>query len=83
MKRLVSRANKFIIWKIIEYAKEKGYKEFDFGGYYGGENKKDPRTTIDFFKRQFGGRITQYYNYEKYYSKTYYYLKKLQAYLNK
>ena len=69
--RLVSRANKFIIWKILEYSKNRGYKKFDFGGYYGGNNKEDPRTTIDFFKRQFGGEITTYYNYEKYYSKIY------------
>jgi len=71
MARLVSRANKFIIWKILEYAKNRGYKKFDFGGYYGGNNKNDPMATIDFFKRQFGGEIVSYYNYEKYYSKIY------------
>ena len=80
MARVVSRANKFIVWKIMEHSKERGYKEFDLGGYYGGEDKNDPKSSIDFFKRQFGGRITQYYNYEKYYSKTYYFLKRVQNY---
>ena len=69
--RLVSSANRFIIWKIIKYAKDKGYKTFDFGGYYGKKNQEDPRVTIDYFKRQFGGTIVTYYNYEKYYSKIY------------
>ena len=79
--RVVTRANRFIIWKIIEYAKEKGYREFDLGGYYGGEDKNDPKSSIDYFKSQFGGYVTQYYNYEKYYSKTYYLLKKATAIL--
>ena len=75
--RLASWANKFIFWKMIEYAKEMNYKLFDFGGYSGITHQNDPKTTIDFFKRQFGGTIVTYYNYEKYYSRSYLAAKKV------
>ncbi len=79
LRPIVSLANKFIIWKIIEYAKRENYQFFDLGGYFGGNNEKDPRSTIDFFKKQFGGTIVTYYNYVKYYSFLYSLIKKIQG----
>ena len=68
---LVSCANRLLVWEAIKYAKDKGLKEFDFGGYYTGSDKNDPRYRINQFKRQFGGSLVTYYNYTKYYSKLY------------
>lgn len=66
---MIGCANRLIIWEAIKYAKEKGIKEFDMGGYYTGEDKDDPRYTINIFKRSFGGELTTHYIYEKIYSK--------------
>lgn len=68
---LMSCANRFLVWEAIKYAKGKGLKEFDLGGYYAGNDKNDPRYTINQFKKQFGGFLVTYYNYTKYYSRIY------------
>ena len=68
---VVSFANRLAIWEVIKYAKAKGLKEFDLGGYYIGNNKNDPRIGINRFKEKFGGVLTIYYNYWKYYSQLY------------
>jgi lipid II:glycine glycyltransferase (peptidoglycan interpeptide bridge formation enzyme) len=64
-------ANRLMWWESIKYAKEKGIKECDLGGYYTGENKNDPRYTINIFKQSFGGQLVTRYNYYKVYSRTY------------
>jgi len=79
LRPMVSLANKFIIWKAIEYAKEEGYPLFDLGGYFGETRKNNSQATLDFFKRQFGGTIITYYNYVKYYSFLYSLMKKIQG----
>ena len=68
---LISCANRLLIWEAIKYAKAKGLMEFDFGGYYTGDDTNDPRNRINHFKKQFGGSLITYYNYSKYYSKFY------------
>lgn len=69
--KIVGYANRLLLWEGIKYAKEKGIKEFDFGGYYTGENKDDPRQAINTFKQSFGGQLITRYNYVKVYSRTY------------
>ena len=65
---LISWANRALIWSVIMYGKEKGFKIFDLGGYYPGDDKNDPRYKINLFKTKFGGQIVDYYKYIKYYS---------------
>jgi len=70
--KLVGCANRLILWEAIKYAKEKGIKEFDFGGLFP-ENKaeKDPiKKGINSFKLSFGGEVMPGYSYEKGYSKS-------------
>jgi hypothetical protein len=67
--QIVGNANRLLMWEAIKYAKEKRKKEFDFGGYYTGENKDDPRHTINTFKQSFGGQLITRYNYDKVYSR--------------
>lgn len=66
---LIGFSNALLWWESIRYAKEKGIKEFDLGGYYTGKNKDDPRVGINFFKEGFGGQFTVRYHYEKVYNK--------------
>jgi len=68
---LISNANRLIIWEATKYAKEKGIKEFDFGGYYSGGKGNKILDTPNIFKQNFGGKITIRYVYQKNYSKTY------------
>jgi len=64
---LIGNANHLIIWQAIKYAKAKTIKEFDFGGYYLGQDKEKER--INRFKKSFGGKLATHYIYEKFYSK--------------
>jgi len=61
---LVSCGNRLIIWEAIKYAKEKGLKEFDFGGYYTGEGNEE-KENVNIFKKSFGGKLTTHYVYQK------------------
>lgn len=62
-------ANRLLVWEAIEYAKAKGIREFDMGGYYTGGDTNDPRYTISLFKKDFGGELTTHYIYHKDYSR--------------
>lgn len=75
--RIIGNANKFTIWNAIKYAKDKGIKEFDFGGYYTGEKKDIQKENINKFKKNFGGKLVTYYIYEKDYSKLFTLTKKI------
>jgi lipid II:glycine glycyltransferase (peptidoglycan interpeptide bridge formation enzyme) len=66
---LIGNANRLMVWQAINYAKEKGIKEFDMGGYYTGKKKDSQKERINNFKRSFGGELVIHYNYEKYYSR--------------
>lgn len=74
---LIANANRLIFWEAIQYAKEKGIKEFDLGGYYMGKIKNEQKEGINFFKEGFGGQLAIRYNYQKDYSKIYLTLKKI------
>ncbi len=63
-------ANRLLIWEAIKYAKAKGIKEFDFGGYYSGDDNAEWKS-IGFFKQTFGGVPTTHYIYLKNYSGIY------------
>jgi len=67
---LIGCANRLLIWEAIKYAKEKGIKEFDMGGYYIGPPNEELEK-INIFKKSFGGTIVTKYNYFKYYSTIY------------
>ena len=68
---LVGNANRLITWEAIKYAKEKGIKEFDMGGYYTGKVKDEQKERINIFKQSFGGKLATHYIYQKDYSKIY------------
>lgn len=73
---LVGRGNRLLMWKAIEYAKAKGIKEFDLGGYYTGGDKNDPRYPMNAFKERFGGELTTHYIYRRDYSRIYHLARK-------
>lgn len=75
--KLVGRANRLIIWEAIQYAKKRGIKEFDMGGYYTGETKDEQKERINFFKRSFSRQLVTHYIYQKDYSKLYKIAKKI------
>lgn len=56
--------NEFLVWKILEWGCENGYKTFDFGGAGKANEEYGPRE----FKRRFGGKIVEYGRYIKAYS---------------
>ena len=70
---LVGYANRLLDWEVIKYAKEKGVKEFDFGGLWPEEEaeKDQKKKGINSFKLGFGGEIKNRYSYHKIYSKSY------------
>lgn len=68
-KTLIGNANKLLIWEAIKYAKNKGLKEFDFGGYSLTAEKGSERYGINKFKKSFGGELGMKYFYQKDYSK--------------
>jgi len=70
---LIGNANRLLHWEAIKYAKDKGIKEFDWGGLCSQEEAdKDERLkAINSFKLSFGGEIVTYYSYQKVYSKAY------------
>jgi lipid II:glycine glycyltransferase (peptidoglycan interpeptide bridge formation enzyme) len=74
---LMGNANRLMIWEAINYAKEKGIKEFDMGGYYTGKAKDEQKERINVFKRSFGGKLTTHYIYQNDYSKVYKLAKKI------
>ena len=64
---LIGNANRLILWEAIKWAKEKGIKEFDLGGYSveAERNPNDPRHGVNKFKKSFGGEIVKRYFYYK------------------
>jgi len=71
--RLIGNANRLLHWEAMKYAKEKGIKEFDWGGLWSEEeaDKDERKKAINSFKLSFGGEIVTRYSYQKVYSKTY------------
>jgi len=65
---LIGCANRLMTWEAIKYAKNKGVREFDMGGYYTGQDKTDSRFSVNIYKKSFGGTIIDRYTYTKSYS---------------
>lgn len=63
--RLVSDAQRLLIWESIEYASRKAIRTFDLGGYYTGQRKNEEAEGVNAFKRSFGGKVTTLYDYTK------------------
>jgi len=51
-----AKAPNLLVWKMIQDAKERGYKEFDFFGIAPTDDPKHPWAGITSFKKQFNGR---------------------------
>ena len=71
LSKVIGFGNRLLVWEAIRFAKEKGVREFDMGGYYTGNDESDERHKINAFKKGFGGRIVTHYNYQKCYSDLY------------
>jgi hypothetical protein len=69
MASLIGNANRLVIWKAIQYAKEKGIMEFDMGGY--SITTDEQKDRINTFKKSFGGKMATHYVYHKDYSRIY------------
>ena len=70
---LIGNANRLLHWESIKYAKEKGIKEFNWGGLWSEEeaNKDEKKKSINSFKLSFGGEVVVRYKYQKIYSNVY------------
>lgn len=66
---LVGYGNRLIVWEAIKYAKAKGIKQYDMGGYYTGTEKLEELEGINAYKMTFGPQLVTKYNYLKYYSR--------------
>lgn len=80
---LIGNASHLIHWEAIQYAKNKGMKEFDMGGLFSPTGTDYPGYSIDAFKRSFGGEVVKRYRYHKDYSKIYKLAKYLYGHLKK
>jgi len=74
--KLISWANRFVIWESIKYYKNKQKIEFDQGGMWAVEEaeKDKMKRGINKFKSSFGGKLVKRYSYKKIYSNSYTYL---------
>jgi len=70
---LMGKANRLIYWEAINYAREKGIKEFDFGGIWVGEEAAQDyhKRNVNSFKLSFGAEMLPRYIYKKSYSPAY------------
>jgi lipid II:glycine glycyltransferase (peptidoglycan interpeptide bridge formation enzyme) len=66
--QLIARASRLLHWEAIKYARNKGKKEFDFGGLILGEGDNYFGKSRDIFKESYGGRRSVRYSYQKYYT---------------
>jgi len=66
---MIGNANRLVIWKAIQYAKEKGIEEFDMGGY--SLTRDEQKDRINMFKESFGGKIATHYVYHRDYSRAF------------
>lgn len=57
--------NNLLYWTIIKWAKEKGFKIFDLGGYQLNAKSEDKLYNINKFKLRWGGEIKKYLIYSK------------------
>jgi hypothetical protein len=62
-RNLVGRCNRYLHWEDIVYFKARGFRVYDFGGWYGG-GKDEERLRINGFKEEFGGEIVRNFDLE-------------------
>ena len=74
--RLIGCANRLMLWEAIKYAKNKGKKIFDFGGYAVNPGADD-LCAINMFKKSWGGAPVMRHDYVKDYSWCYRVCKKI------
>lgn len=82
IQKIAGDANRLIHWEAIKYAKVKGKKEYDFGGFYTGKIKEEQKENINNFKKSFGGKLTTHYIYKKDSSKIYKFLRYLYNFMS-
>jgi len=82
-RKQIALANRALVWEAICDAKARGKTQFDFGGYYTGDDKSHPEFGIANFKRSFGGEAVTFYNYSKIYSPLVKLLKQIEARLKR
>ncbi len=82
---MIGSANRLLHWEAIKYAKEKGLKEFGWGGLWAPAEAEGEtfKKNINAFKLSFGGKITTRYSYSKTYSKLYKAAQKFYKYTRK
>lgn len=61
----ISRANKYLHFKDMEYFKTNGYLIYDFGGY-AYNTIEIQKQGINKFKLSFGGEVVKYFDYQSY-----------------
>lgn len=71
--KLIGQVNSFLHWKVINYAKEKGLKEYDMGGFWTDEEAAADieKQNMNFFKLSLGAKKVDSYKYTKSYSLPY------------
>ncbi len=57
--------NDFLVWKILEWGSQNGYKEFDFGG----AGKADKAYGVREYKLKFGGELVEFGRFENVHKK--------------
>jgi hypothetical protein len=66
---VIGYANRLIVWEAMKYARAKGIREYDMGGYFTGPAGNGQLERINAYKASFGGSIVPRYHYEKNYSR--------------
>jgi lipid II:glycine glycyltransferase (peptidoglycan interpeptide bridge formation enzyme) len=70
--KLIGWASRLLYWEAIKYAKMHDIEEFNIGGLFSENDKviisNEEKKGINFFKMSFGGKVVEYYHYNKHYS---------------
>lgn len=80
---LIGWANRMLHWEAIKYAKEKGIKEFNWGGVWPEEEVEASadKKSLNAFKLSFGAKVEPCYLYQKVYSKRYEFAQRIYHFL--
>ncbi len=55
---IIGYANRLIVWEAMMYARQKGIREYDMGGYFTGPRTDGQMERINAYKASFGGSVT-------------------------
>jgi len=67
-RNFIGAANKLLVWEVIRYARAKGIKQYDRGGFYVGDASNEELEKVNTYKQSFGGELATKYSYRKDYS---------------